>query len=111
MLSGFAPPILSSDRRKRKSPKGSLPDRLCVQTRYKVDPGRYSHRNTAFPRKDTKLKSGLEMVIEGAGPDPSESTIKDFVPSGAVDSVSVEFPSPKTSKSYDRGLASSFQVE
>ena len=44
------------------SPELSTSPRLCVQTKYTVEPGRYSHRSTAFPRRDFKLKSGLENV-------------------------------------------------
>ena len=49
ILSGLIAIILFIDLPSSNSPLGSISSRLCVQTRYKAEPGIYSHRNTAFP--------------------------------------------------------------
>src|SRR5687767_1836649 len=48
--------------------------RDCCHTKKRADPGRYSHRTTAFPRRECVLKSGLLIVNGDAGPAPSGST-------------------------------------
>ena len=67
-----------------KSPLSSAAERLCVHTKYSVDPGRYSQRRTALPRSDLKLKSWFPNDIGWAGPTPSGSTVYEFVESTYV---------------------------
>src|SRR6266550_1486784 len=50
-------------------PRGSVGIWLLrVQTRNSVDPGRYSQRSTALPRRERKVKVGSERVSVGAPP-------------------------------------------
>src|SRR3989304_2928900 len=62
----------------------------------------YSHRSTAFPRSDLKLKSGLSNEKGTAGPVPSGSTV--YTP---PEEEIVELYSPYMLKLYVPGLASS----
>src|SRR5438309_2185106 len=64
MLSALACSSRSIDCRNWKSPVFSSSDRLCVHTKKIVEPGRYSHRSTALPRSETKLKLGSLNVRE-----------------------------------------------
>src|SRR6267143_1721193 len=64
MLSALACSSRSIDCRNWKSPLFSSSERLCVHTKKIVEPGRYSHRSTALPRSETKLKLGSGNVRE-----------------------------------------------
>src|SRR2546421_10709837 len=66
MLSALAWSSRSIDCRNWKSPMFSSSERLCVHTKKIVEPGRYSHRSTALPRSDTKLKLGSLKARESA---------------------------------------------
>src|SRR5687768_3808370 len=81
MLSGCAPNNALRSLEKSKSPSGALDDLFCCHTKYSVDPGRYSQRNTALPRSERKLKSGSpnEMGV-AAVPAPSASTVYSVAP-------------------------------
>src|SRR5260221_365812 len=54
-------------------PRPSDDSPLRVHTTKIVDPGRYSHRSTAFPRSERNVKSCGEMTNPAAGPAPSGS--------------------------------------
>src|SRR5881275_3240041 len=55
--------------------KGKEFERLCVQARKTVDPGRYSQRHTALTLSERVRKSGSSTVNGAAGPDPSASIV------------------------------------
>src|SRR5206468_6122542 len=74
MFSAGALSILRIDEPSLRSPLSSKAERLCVHTKYSVEPRMYSQRSTALPRSDLKLKSGLPKENGCAGPAPSGST-------------------------------------
>src|SRR5688500_3192634 len=75
ILSPAAPNRRSSARPVRNVPMLSVSDRFWVQTRKRVDPGEYSHRSTALPRREAREKLGSSISSPGAGPAaPSGST-------------------------------------
>src|SRR5690348_9093164 len=78
MLSGCASNRPRTSRENERSPFGATSLRDCVHTRKMVEPGRYSQRNTAFPRSERKLKFGSLNENGLAGPVPSGSTV--YVP-------------------------------
>ena len=110
MLSGRAANRASRSRTKASVPNAASADRDCVHATYSTDPGRYSHRNTAFPRSDCELKSGLLIANGAAGPALSGSTVY-FVtmPSLFVVAAIVPRSRPYTSVSSDRGAAYSLK--
>src|SRR5213082_3062967 len=55
--------------------KGKEFERLCVQARKMVDPGRYSQRHTALTLSERVRKSGLSSANAGACPGPSGSIV------------------------------------
>src|SRR5213595_1399530 len=65
MFSAGARSIWLIDEPNRKLPSSSDAERLCVHTKNSVEPGMYSHRKTALPRSDLKLKSGLYGAAAG----------------------------------------------
>src|SRR5678815_5758237 len=75
MFSGPWSKIARKSREKSKSPNGSAPLRFCCQTRKITEPGRYSQRSTAFPRRERKLKLGSPSAKEGDDPGPSGSIV------------------------------------
>src|SRR5438093_439670 len=81
MFSAGAVSMLRIEEPNLKSPLSSKAERLCVQTKYSVEPGMYSQRSTALPRSDLKLKLWLPNDIGCAGPGPSGSTVYEFVES------------------------------
>src|SRR5437868_4707624 len=110
MLSGCASKSADRSRPRLKSPNGAVSLRLCVHTRNNVEPGRYSHRNTAFPRSERKLKSGLVMTNELAGPGPSGSIAKVLLsPDPATVTVPTSFPYVRVA--MPRGLTYSLKFE
>src|SRR5687767_2632636 len=95
MLSGCAPKSAARSLEKSKSPSGALDDRFCCHTKYSVEPGRYSHRSTALPRRERKLKSGSPNEIGCAAvPAPSASTVYS-VPPELVVVVTISVPGVK----------------
>lgn len=52
ILSAFKLNKLLNECPKLNSPVGSVSCLVCVHTKYSVEPGKYSQRNTALPRKD-----------------------------------------------------------
>src|SRR5512140_1149046 len=72
---GCAAKRAARSRGKSKSPRAATSLRVCVQTRYAVEPGRHSQRSTPVPRSERRLKSGLPIVNGAAGPAPSGSML------------------------------------
>src|SRR5688500_839496 len=107
MLSGCAPKRADRSRVKSKSPSGALDDLFCCQTKYSVEPGRYSQRSTALPRNDRKLKSGSPKEIGVAAvPAPSASTVYSVAPELVVD-VMISDPGVKFRIADCRGFKNS----
>ena len=76
MLSGCASNSALRSRLKLKLPIGSVSDLFCCHTKYNVEPGRYSHRITALPRSERKLKFGsLKEKRSARVPAPSASIV------------------------------------
>src|SRR4051812_35663233 len=68
MFDGRSRKMALTSRLASKLKTSSTPLRSCCQTRKSADPGRYSHRITALPRRECTLKFGLLIVNDGDEP-------------------------------------------
>src|SRR6266849_4247307 len=89
-------------------PRGRSGIRLLrVQTTNRVDPGRYSQRSTAFPRRDRNVKVGLGNVNVGDPPPSVSASTLTFPPLTATAPKS----RPYTSRRDERGAAKALYRE